>query len=753
MLAELSSPPPEARPSPQPTTAPSGNKKRKRGGGQQQQQQPAGSPAPSDSGTPEVLTSRTDLFSRPQLKFSRGPIFTPISEGSIYHKTDLIGVNRVGFRYIPAGINPPSPSNPTIHFHTIESHPASYRVSWEDRSAFIHVTKDGLGLLGSKGHRSARGNAPVREGKWYMEVKVLKAGGEPSSNEGMREGCYVRLGWGRREAPLNGPVGLDGYSYGFRDKTGEKVTLSRPRPYGRPFRSGDVVGMYISLPTKREADEKDPTDPAHLKRERIAIDFKGQEMFEMQEYPQSKEMIALMDYEGKAANSTSVPSTTTRKGAGNRGGLAPPNTGNPVQSTKSKNLQTSTSTSTTNNTLRPLPTLPNSRIAFFINGQPQGTAFHTLYDFLQLPQSERKFKEKDKKKPRTRDGLKESHKDNPFDDGSLGYYPFISLFNDAEVRINPGPVFEYPPAEDIDAVLDGTRDPDAIIPDTPTDPSLNPNPRLSTRTWRPLSARYPEYMAEQWELDEREELEAQETLAELDAQDRAVAQRERQKKAQRERKRKEKEKEKETEARKRTRVGSKDKGGVVKEKSPSVGLAGGLGLLSQPQPSPLRHASVTAYEEYEEYGEFKDSPAAYAAPGTPLEPPQDTLHHTLQYTLPDITMDTLPEITTDTPVDIDTPPHDTPMEMIIIQETPSSPAPVLDPVDTPGLDFDNGNGDDVLNGGEDRGGGGVEDRGGKEEEEEEEEEEGYVVSGVGNDTAGTAGTAGIGIVTEAEEEE
>ncbi|KAH7877463.1 uncharacterized protein C8R40DRAFT_1012381, partial [Lentinula edodes] len=496
-----------------------------------------------------VLTSRTDLFSRPQLKFSRGPIFTPISEGSIYHKTDLIGVNRVGFRYIPAGINPPSPSNPTIHFHTIESHPASYRVSWEDRSAFIHVTKDGLGLLGSKGHRSARGNAPVREGKWYMEVKVLKAGGEPSSNEGMREGCYVRLGWGRREAPLNGPVGLDGYSYGFRDKTGEKVTLSRPRPYGRPFRSGDVVGMYISLPTKREADEKDPTDPAHLKRERIAIDFKGQEMFEMQEYPQSKEMIALMDYEGKAANSTSVPSTTTRKGAGNRGGLAPPNTGNPVQSTKSKNPQTSTSTTTTtNNTLRPLPTLPNSRIAFFINGQPQGTAFHTLYDFLQLPQSERKFKEKDKKKPRTRDGLKESHKDNPFDDGSLGYYPFISLFNDAEVRMNPGPVFEYPPAEDIDAVLDGTRDPDAIIPDTPTGPSLNPNPRPGTRTWRPLSARYPEYMAEQWELDEREELEAQETLAELDAQDRAVAQREKQKKAQRERKRKEKEKE--TEARK-----------------------------------------------------------------------------------------------------------------------------------------------------------------------------------------------------------
>ncbi|KAJ3935220.1 MAG: COMPASS complex protein [Lentinula lateritia] len=716
MLAEFSSPPPEARPSPQPTTAPSGNKKRKRGGGQQQQQQPAASPAPSDSGAPEytssflitiiiiepvhrVLTSRTDLFSRPQLKISRGPIFTPISEGSVYNKTDLIGVNRVGFRYVPAGIKTPSPSNPIIQFHTIESNPACYRVSWEDRSPFIHVTKDGLGLLGSKGHRSARGNAPVREGKWYMEVKILKAGGEPSSTEGMREGCYVRLGWGRREAPLNGPVGLDGYSYGFRDKTGEKVTLSRPRPYGRPFASGDVIGMYISLPTpKREANQKDPTDPAHLKRERIAIDFKGQEMFEMQEYPQSKEMITLMDYEGKAANSTSVPSTTTRKGAGNRGGLAPPNTGNPVQNNKSKNPST---TSTTNNNLRPLPTLPNSRIAFFINGECQGAAFHDLYDFLQLRQSERKFKEKDKKKTRLREGLKESHKDNPFDDGSLGYYPFVSLFNDAEVRINPGPVFEYPPGEDIDALLDGTNDPDAIIPDTPTDP--NPNPRPSTTTWRPLSSRYPEYMAEQWEFDEREELEAQENLAELDAQDKVVAQREKQKKTQRERKKKE------TEARKRTKVQPKDKNSV-KEKSPSVGLAGGLGLLSQPQPSPLRHASVTAYEEYEEYGEFKDSPATYAAPGTPLETSLETPLDPPRDTLQDIIMET----------PLDTPPQDTPME---IQETPSSPAPVPDAVDTPGPYFDNG--DNVQN------------------EDDRGEEEEYIISELGNSTAGTE------IVTEA----
>ncbi|KAE9400764.1 hypothetical protein BT96DRAFT_857039 [Gymnopus androsaceus JB14] len=517
MLAD-SSPPPEsglspARPSPQPTTA-APTKKRKRG---PQQQAHAASPAPSDPGTPEVLTSRTDLFSRPQLKVARGPVFTPIAEGSSYFKTDLIGVNRVGFRYVPAGIKP---SGSVIQFRTIESNPCSYRISWEDRSPFIHVTKDGLGLLGTKGYRSARGNAPVREGKWYMEVKILRGGGE-SSNEGMRDGCHVRVGWGRREAPLNGPVGLDGYSYGYRDKTGEKVTLSRPRPYGAAFRSADVIGMYISLPPTRVANPKDPSDPAHLNRERIAIDFKGQEMFEMQEYPQSKEMTALMDYSGKSSHSASLPSTSSKKGTG---GKLPERSGASTSTVQNKNAD-----------LRPLPTLQGSRIAFFVNGQCQGDAFQDIYDFLQLRQTDRKAKEK----KRYREGLKESHKDNPFDDGTLGYYPFISLFNDASVQINLGPDFDFPPPPDIETILD---DPNAIIPDT------------QTRTWRPICERYPEFMAEQWAFDEREEQEAEVHMTEIAHQEKAAAQ----KKAQREKKKRE------NEAKKKAKM-------QIKEKSPSVG--------------------------------------------------------------------------------------------------------------------------------------------------------------------------------------
>ncbi|KAF8626375.1 hypothetical protein AX15_005025 [Amanita polypyramis BW_CC] len=436
----------------------------------------ASSPAPSDSGgvsnnvdPTELITSRADLFSRPRLSISRGPAFIPTTDGSEYHKTDLVGVNRVGFRYIPAGINPPGHIQPC---RTIESNPTTYRISWEDRSPSIKVTKDGLGLAGTTGFRGARCNAPIREGQWYMEVKIIHGGGEHIGDENRREGCHVRLGWGRREAPLNGPAGLDGYSYGYRDKTGEKVTLSRPRAYGRPFGSGDVIGMYICLPPYRQADPKDAHDPAQIKRERIAIDLKGQEMFEMLEYPQSKEMISLMDYSGKSTSSASVPSSKKMTS-----GKMP-----------DRNVSTSSGKPATPG-LRPLPILQNSRIAFFVNGESQGVAFEGLYDYLQLRQTDSSRRGKEKK--RAREGVKE-HRENPYDDGSLGYYPFISLFNEACVRLNPGPKFEFPPSPDIDALLDGK------VSDTIG----------AERTWRPVCDRYTEYMQEQWTLDELEEEEA-----------------------------------------------------------------------------------------------------------------------------------------------------------------------------------------------------------------------------------------------------
>ncbi|KIK06540.1 hypothetical protein K443DRAFT_674194 [Laccaria amethystina LaAM-08-1] len=552
------------------------------------------SPAPSDPGsnaggtTTDLLASRADLSSRAILTISRGPVFIPTAEGSEWYKTDAIGVNRIGFRYMPAGINPQGFATPC---RTIESNPTTFRVSWEDRSPYLKVTKDGLSIAGSKGFRSARCNAPIREGRWYMEVKVLHGGGEHVADEARREGSHVRLGWGRREAPLNGPVGLDGYSYGYRDKTGDKVNLSRPRPYGRQFGSGDVIGMYISLPPRREANKKDPHDPAHIKRERIPIDLKGQEVFEILEYPQSKEMTALMDYSGKVTSSASVPSSSKKSANGKL-----PERSGPVTTGKANTVP-----------LRPLPTLSNSRIAFFVNGECQGIAFQDLYDYRQLRQSNTQRKAKEKK--RTREGVKE-HRENPFDDGTLGYHPFISLFNDASVRLNPGPTFDFPPPPDIEALLDGNAE-----AGVDTKPS----------TWRPMCDRYAEFMAEQWALDAQEEEEAKVEAVKQAAIDKA----EEEKRIQRNKKRQQ------AEARKRAKKAAVEPGFNGPFLDDERFLAGFN--PNQPSPSPLRHAT-SAYDAegsvenehspaptFASYGDFQGNQSGYNSEAHDVEMDQDNL--------------------------------------------------------------------------------------------------------------------------------
>ncbi|KAI9056892.1 hypothetical protein FKP32DRAFT_1638834 [Trametes sanguinea] len=537
----------------------------------------ASSPAPSDPGAtpgPEnlVLSARhADLALRPRLTISRHPGFVPVAPNSPFYTTEPLCFNRLNFRYVPAGLSPPDSALP---FRTIESHPTTFRVSWEDRSPFIKVTQDGLGLQGEKGFRSARCNAPIREGKWYMEVKIeLGAGDKPAGLGSRKEGAHVRLGWARREAPLNAPAGYDGYSYAMRDKTGEKVHLSRPRPYGRPFRTGDVVGMYISLPPRRKPNNRDPYDPAHIKRERIAIEFKGQEYFESLEYPQSKEMVALMDASdrAKATNAASLPSSSTKKSAtvknipsnarGGKGGAKGAAESAPM---------------------RPLPTLgAESYVAFFVNGECQGIAFQDLYDYLPLRKAPSKSEQK---KRANREGLRE-HKENPFDDGTLGYYPIVSLFNGAQVRINPGPHFDCPPPPDIDAVVAN-----------PGEVDIKPKPDTKP-TWRPVCERYGEYMSEQWALDELEEKEARKAQKQQpDADDEQVQQ----------------EKKDQRNAKRRAQAAARRERERKTHQESSIGPAGEAPLKKSKLSSEWRSSSLYARNDVVASGDYGS-----AAPGTP----------------------------------------------------------------------------------------------------------------------------------------
>lgn len=237
-------------------------------------------------------------------------------------------------------------------------------------------------------------------------------------------------------ACLNAPVGYDAYGYGYRDKTGEKMFCSRPQKYGEPFKTGDVIGLYIHLPPKPRSNFKSPC------RKRIPIAYKEHLWFEEKDYRPSKEMEILADPYHKPDENDYQPKV-----------------------------------------------IEGSSITVYKNGVCQGVMFKDLIDyedFGRLPETvmERKSKKRKKHKKaadRNRiateeddfDGARQKQwsEDPPIvDDGTLGYYPAVSVFKGGMVTCNFGPDFQYPPQVD--------------------------------EEWKPMSQRYVEYMAEEsmWDL-------------------------------------------------------------------------------------------------------------------------------------------------------------------------------------------------------------------------------------------------------------
>jgi len=168
--------------------------------------------------------------------------------------------------------------------------------------------------------------------------------------------------------------------------TGQKVHMSRPRPFMDSFGTGDVIGMHICLPPLPKLEEG---KSRNIFRDRIPIRFRGQLYFEQPDYVASKEMDDLM-------NPVLPPQSQL-------------NPSIPVQ--------------------RPsFPTLPGSFINVYKNGIFQGTAFDDLLAFLP-PSSQLQGRD--------------------LDDGMLGYYPAVSVFKHGIVRLNFGPDFYFPPPKEV----------------------------------------------------------------------------------------------------------------------------------------------------------------------------------------------------------------------------------------------------------------------------------------------------------------
>lgn len=359
------------------------------------------------------------------------PVATPAADaaGRAFYNLEDHPLNKRGYKYKPCA---PSGALAANLYSTTEIAPYKVCPSLFDRASGIVFDDSMSCVLTLDGWRLVRTNVGVREGSYFCEFVIVNA-----NNAGDRS--HVRIGFGRREAALEAPVGFDGYGYGLRDVNGQRVTLSRPRDFGSAFLSGDVIGMKIELPPLRQHREhvarfvehqraRAPAAEARKKRpkrasaarepevapevfsrfgnvwrDQIPIKYKNLLYYEQYEYTATKRMDHQL---------------------------------NPVTVFGERAVMASTAESE-------LATIPGSRIVVYKNGVEMGTMFEELYSFLPASWDD---------EANTRQALNPGYKDT--DDGQLGYYPMISVYRNAVVEFNAGPQFRFAPPAGAAALSD-----------------------------------------------------------------------------------------------------------------------------------------------------------------------------------------------------------------------------------------------------------------------------------------------------------
>lgn len=347
---------------------------------------------------------------------ARGPVFThhhdvSAPDGSTiqFHETSEHVYNKKNYHYLHCIADPAFPSS--FYYRQTEPEPYGAHISFEDAATHMYLDQSGRHITTDKGFRMARANVAVRQGRWYWECKITRGTVKGSEGAKPESHGHVRMGFARREASLDAPVGFDAYSYGIRDVEGQKVHMSRPKdffPPGEDIREGDVIGLEIQLPSESLhrkivqghfnpavdllAEDTPSVEGPNIVRDRIPIRFKAHIYFEKIDYHPTKELEDLMNPSGTVANKAVE---------------AP----NPIHRVPA------------------LRTLPKSCIRIYKNGVLMGTPFTDLLAFLP-PAS----------KPQAQVGAREG-----MDDGMLGYYPAISVFRGGAAEVNFGPDFWYPP--------------------------------------------------------------------------------------------------------------------------------------------------------------------------------------------------------------------------------------------------------------------------------------------------------------------
>ncbi|SMR47650.1 unnamed protein product [Zymoseptoria tritici ST99CH_3D1] len=461
---------------------------------------------------------RVQDFEKPKddvmIQHEPAPLMTPGNERQLYKPIDL-AENKRGYRYSRAIADPLFPHK---QFYRSTSPPPHYaRLSFEDADKWMHFTTNALITTNEKGWRMVRSNVCAREGTLYYELKIHRGvpvdGPDPAANGPQP---HVRFGWARREAPLDAPVGFDGYSYGLTDIRFETMHRSRPGKFFHPkktktktakaalaaptpvtlapedqhVKEGDVIGVEIQLPAlslqqkivsgvyNPAVDSGDGFDqsaaasldeePMDVIRDRIPVPYKANSYFEVLDHVASKPMEVYAD---RTTNLSSLP--TQQTGANAKDAIkAPPNPNHEHAS---------------------LRTLPHSAVRVYKNGKLIGTAFENLLAFLPPASA-----------PSKTMGAREG-----FDDGLTGYFPAVSCFfgGIAEVNFGDGRDGFWCPPSHLKSSIPAAKSarnggPDIDMPDAGYDASGQKKGWNPGRQARGIGERYKEQIAEDivWDL-------------------------------------------------------------------------------------------------------------------------------------------------------------------------------------------------------------------------------------------------------------
>uniref|UniRef100_A0A914ES74 B30.2/SPRY domain-containing protein n=1 Tax=Acrobeloides nanus TaxID=290746 RepID=A0A914ES74_9BILA len=222
--------------------------------------------------------------------------------------------------------------------------PTTVTLSPNDRAHQLRLESDKLTITGFEGYAVARATHSVSHGKWYYEVEFYRQSKETSSSPE----AHVRIGWAQAYSVLQACLGYTKFSYSWRSHKGTIFHEAKGKHYMNDggFKEGDILGCLIDLPELDEIPRQEFSQflpPSY--KELPLVNFKNHFFYEEKEEVTEE--------------------------------------------------------------LKKLNPLKGSKIEFFKNGKPCGTAFADI--------------------------------------NAGFYYPAVSLYYQATLRCNFGPKFKYSP--------------------------------------------------------------------------------------------------------------------------------------------------------------------------------------------------------------------------------------------------------------------------------------------------------------------